>query len=99
MKLHPVQELPVDGENNPIVYHTAYAFHGAVHGKDLALAFDQIRQRHGPNVYMLPLGGKSGGGGIFQILGPEDGKVIGIQFISPSTPRITHKTNVEIVDG
>ncbi len=96
MKLHPVKELSVDGENNPVIYDIAYSFRGPINGGELSASLDHIRELHGPEVYLLPLGGKSGGSGIFQVARPGDGKVVGIQLLSPMEPRVTYGETVDI---
>ena len=53
-----------DGENNPIEFDVAYPLRAGI-GETL----QQIRSVHGDEIYLLPMSGKSCGGGIMQSSG------------------------------
>ena len=83
--LHPLQLPIVDGENNPVDLDIAYA----VKGGNFLSVLEHIKREYG-NVYLLPLSGTSGGGGIFQSKKPADGTVVGLQLTATPTPKTRH---------
>lgn len=72
-----------DGENNPVSYDIGYTVKQGLLPETIA----RIKQLHGPSVYLLPLSGASGGGGIFQVAAPAEGTIVGLQIAPTSEPR------------
>jgi len=72
-----------DGEGNRIEFDYAYAVK-----LPLVDIVAELHRVHGPAMVLLPISGRSAGGGIFQQCAP--GKtVIGLQFEAPLQPRIS----------
>ena len=78
----------VDGENIPIILDHNYAFGGSMDSSAINQAINTIQRKHGPKVYLTPLGGTSGGSGIFQIDRPAEGTIIGVSLVTPAQPDI-----------
>ncbi|MGI9316968.1 MAG: hypothetical protein ACR2QW_06525 [bacterium] len=91
--LRVVTSPVVDGENNAVSFDVAYA----VKGDTLSQTIESIKRLHGDNVYLLPISGASGGGGIFQFPAPSMGTVVGLQIVPTNQPRIRLGTVTDIV--
>lgn len=72
----------LDGENNAVDFDIAYPVSG-----QLVQAVNELRQRHGGDIRLLPMSGTSCGGGIFQTGKRPAGTVVGVRFDPPSNPR------------
>lgn len=73
-----------DGENNALAFDLAYALSGRLQD-----AIEELRQRYGEAIYLLPISGSSAGGGIFQASPSAPGTVVGLMFEAPANPRIS----------
>ena len=73
----------LDGENNAVEFDVAYPLVG-----ELMQAITEVRQKHGKDIYLLPMSGTSCGGGIFQPGKQPAGTVVGLRFDPPAKPRI-----------
>ena len=83
----------VDGENNAVIFDFAYPIRNS-----LISAIEQIHSLHGDDCYLLPMSGTSSGSGIFQSRPDTPGKVIGMQFEAPVSPRIRVDPDCELLD-
>lgn len=84
----------VDGENNAVVLDALYS----VVGDELMGALVEINRVHGPRIYLLPMSGISGGGGIFQVNGPGDGEVVGLHLTPTPSPRVSRTNRCDTTD-
>ena len=73
-----------DGENNAVEFDLAYPLTGK-----LVDAVGELRQMHGPEIFLLPMSATSAGGGIFQAAHKPAGTVVGLRFDAPADPRIS----------
>lgn len=80
-----------DGENNPIEFDVAYPLVSAPQA-----ALDELRRRHGEDIFLLPISGSSAGGGIFQAEKKAGGIVVGLRFDPPVEPAIRVDVNIEL---
>ena len=76
----PIEQV-LDGENNRVEFDIAYPVKG-----NLIDAVDQLRDLHGPELYLLPMSATSSGGGIFQNKNRPSGTIVGLRF-DPRYPR------------
>ena len=90
--LKPVNETFRDGENNPI--HTDAVYR--IRHNELETTLQQIFALHGENTRLLPLSGTSAGGGVFQFDRADSSPVVGLQFLCPAQPRVTHKSSADL---
>ncbi|MDH3763232.1 MAG: hypothetical protein OEU50_19835 [Gammaproteobacteria bacterium] len=72
-----------DGENNRIEFDAAYPVR-----VNLPAALEELKQKHGADIYLLPMSGTSCGGGIFQAGNRSLGPIVGLRFDPPANPRI-----------
>lgn len=86
-------EQALDGENNVIEFDVAYPLNGK-----LEQAVNELRQKHGNDIYLLPMSGTSCGGGIFQPGKRPAGIIIGLRFDPPPNPRIRLANQPQLVD-
>ena len=91
-KLDPGENELVDGENNPIRLDTAYG----VKGNNLFDAVEELRRVHGDDTRLLPMSGRSSGGGVFQVENPGVRPIIGLLFPPTPKPNISRSGNVDI---
>lgn len=83
----------LDGENNAVEFDIAYPVKHR-----LADAVNELRQKHGENIYLLPMSGTSCGGGIFQAARRPPGKIVGLRFDPPPIPRISLAAGAQLTD-
>ena len=94
VRLNPRHDIIVDGENNTVVLDALYS----VSGDALSCTLEEIKKIYGDRIYLLPLSGVSGGGGIFQVDSPGDGSVVGLHLTPTLQPRISRASNVDITE-
>jgi hypothetical protein len=80
-----------DGENNPLDFDVAYPLAGSLED-----AVSEARQRHGDDLYLLPISGASAGGGIFQSTAIPPGTVVGLRFDPPADPATGTATDIDL---
>ena len=83
------QNKLVDGENNPVNVDTVYS----VTGDNFITVMEQIKRDIDSEIYLLPLSGRSGGGGIFQAKAPDSGIIAGVQIVTTPNPRV-HRSGI-----
>ena len=81
----------VDGENNAVEFDIAYPILG-----EICAAVDQLRQKHGEDLLLLPMSATSSGGGIFQNTSKPDAPVIGLRFDAPLNPLIRYDSQTDL---
>jgi len=87
----PIEQV-LDGENNRVEFDIAYPV------KDnLIDAVEQLRDLHGPELYLLPMSATSSGGGIFQNKNRPSGTIVGLRFDPPVSPRLRFAAQPELV--
>ena len=77
----PIEQV-LDGENNRVEFDIAYPLKG-----NLSDAVNELRDLHGPELYLLPMSATSSGGGIFQNKNRPRGTIVGLRFDTPLSPR------------
>jgi hypothetical protein len=80
----PIDEV-VDGENNAVEFDIAYPVRG-----NICETVEQLRQKHGDNLLLLPMSATSSGGGIFQNAEKPEAMVVGLRFDAPANPRLRY---------
>jgi len=88
----PIEQV-LDGENNRVEFDIAYPVKG-----NLSDAVEQLRDLHGPELYLLPMSATSSGGGIFQNKNRPSGTIVGLRFDPPVSPRLRFATQPELVE-
>ena len=86
-------EQALDGENNRVEFDIAYPLKG-----NLIDAVEQLRDLHGPDLYLLPMSATSSGGGIFQHKNRPAGTIVGLRFDPPVSPRLRFAAQPELVE-
>ncbi len=86
----PIEHV-VDGENNAVEFDVAYPIIG-----DPQVAIEQLKIRHGNNIYLLPMSGTSAGGGVFQVDTKPPGPIVGLKFDPPANPRVSISAQPEL---
>jgi hypothetical protein len=89
---NPIEQV-LDGENNRVEFDVAYPLKG-----NLIDAVDQLRDLHGPELYLLPMSATSCGGGIFQNETRPSGTIAGLRFDPPVSPRLRFASQPELVE-
>ena len=89
---NPIEQV-LDGENNQVEFDIAYPVKG-----NLIAAVDQLRDLHGPDLYLLPMSATSCGGGIFQHSNRPSGTIAGLRFDPPVLPRLRFATQPQLVE-
>ena len=84
--------MHLDGESNPIRVDICYE----ARGYTLSSAIREIKAAHGPDVKLLPLSGKSAGGGVFQVTPSQGETIVGLSIPAAVTPKIRHAIDVDI---
>ncbi len=93
MEKKPIDTI-VDGENNRILVDTVVSLSGDNLKQQIIRAIEQNKSPH----YFLPLSGKSGGSGVFQVNPPGDGTILGLQIVSAPSPRISLGESPNIIE-
>ena len=88
----PIEQV-LDGENNLVEFDIAYPIKG-----NLIAVVDQLRELHGPELYLLPMSATSCGGGIFQNKNRPSGTIVGLRFDPPVAPRQRFATQPELAE-
>jgi hypothetical protein len=88
----PIEQV-LDGENNRVEFDIAYPIKG-----NLIAAVAQLRDLHGPELYLLPMSATSCGGGIFQHKNRPPGTIVGVRFDPPVSPRLRFSTHPDLVE-
>jgi len=88
----PIEQV-LDGENNRVEFDIAYPLNG-----NLNDAVEQLRDLHGPELYLLPMSATSSGGGIFQNKNRPSGTIVGLRFDPPASPRLRFAAQPELVE-
>jgi len=89
---NPIEQV-LDGENNRVEFDIAYPLKG-----DLIAAVDQLRDLHGPEIYLLPMSATSCGGGICQNKKRPQGTIAGLRFDPPASPRLRFETQPKLLE-
>ena len=89
---NPIEQV-LDGENNVVEFDIAYPLKG-----DLVAAVAQLRERHGPEICLLPMSATSSGGGIFQHENRPSEPIIGLRFDPPTSPRLRIGSDLDLID-
>ena len=82
----------LDGESNLIKLDLCYE----IRGNALSSTIEKIKNIHGPGVKLLPLSGKSAGGGVFQIPAAGDETIVALNISAALVPKIRHESDVDI---
>ena len=90
--LRPQDIELLDGESNLITHDFCYE----IRGNKLSSTIKEIKTTYGQNVKLLPLSGKSAGGGVFQISATNDDTIVGLNISAALTPRIRYEFTVDI---
>jgi hypothetical protein len=88
----PIEQVR-DGENNHVEFDIAYPLKG-----DLINAVEQLRDLHGPEIYLLPMSATSCGGGIFQNKNRPPGTIAGLRFDPPASPRLRFESQPKLLE-
>jgi FAD/FMN-containing dehydrogenase len=88
----PIEQV-LDGENNQVEFDIAYPLKG-----DLINAVEQLRDLHGPEIYLLPMSATSCGGGIFQNENRPPGTIAGLRFDPPASPRLRFESQPKLLE-
>ncbi len=92
MPLNQIKSPFRDGEKNVIQSTHLYR----VKNKQLLSTIEEIREKHGKNVKLLPVSAGSAGGGVFQQSIDED--IIGIQFAAALEPVLSTQYHCDITE-
>ena len=88
----PIEQV-LDGENNRVEFDIAYPIKG-----NLIAAVAQLRDLHGPELYLLPMSATSCGGGIFQHKNRPPGTIVGVRFDPPVSPRLRFTSHPDLIE-
>ena len=84
----------VDGENTEVTADFIYQ----VNDSDLCSMLKMIKEKHGADVQLLPIGACSGGGGIFQKTQKRMGPIVGLKWNTVPSPNISIETTVGLLN-
>lgn len=82
----------LDGESNPIRLDVCYE----VRGSSLGSTIREIKGVHGDQVKLLPLSGRSAGGGVFQVQAVQGSTIAGLSISAAVTPRVRRADGVDV---
>ncbi len=82
----------LDGESNLITLDVCYEIRGC----ELESCMRKIKTNYGSDVRLLPLSGKSAGGGVFQMPAPDGDTIVGLHIAATPVPKVRLASGVDI---